>query len=183
MLDAVGAMAQLLGIELTPHKVMAAMLCVLVILAPAIIRNMRTSHARTVLKESRFVEGDARTALEERVLTIVTGRKNGLVAVIEEAHRMRRNELARRALVQLRELTGPTAQVKRLARLTDPKPLPASPAELGLQVEKLRHAGLHDKAAERLRRGLNRWPHDTWLQDLGGPDSAAVGHADAASSA
>ena len=183
MLDAVGALAQLLGIELTPNKVMAVIACMVVILAPAIVRNMRTSHARTVLKESRFVEGDARAALEERVLAIVSGRKNGLVAVIEEAHRMRRNELARRALVQLRELTGPTAQVKRLARLTDPNPLPTSPAELGLQVEKLRHAGLHGKAAERLRRGLNRWPQDSWLQELAGPESAAAASVDAASSA
>jgi len=181
MLDAVGALAQMLGIELTPTRVMAAIIGIVVVLSPAILRNMRTSHARTVLKESRFVEGDARAALDDRVLEMVKGRKEGLVAVIEEAHRMRRNDLARRALVELRALTGATSEVKRLARLTDPNPLPASPAELGLQVEKLRDAGLHDKAADRLRRGLNRWPHDAWLQELAA--SAPSVSAEAVSSA
>jgi len=177
MTEAIGALAQMFGIELTPTRVMAVIAAVVLVLSPAILRNMRTSHARTLLKESRVADGEARVALEDRVLAIVSGRKHGLVAVIEEAHRIRRNSLARRALVELRELIGPTAEVRRLARLTDPNPLPASPSELGLQVEKLRDAGLSDKAASRLRRGLTRWPTDPWLQELASPEEDAVSSA------
>ncbi len=177
MTEAIGALAQMFGIALTPGRVMAAIAAVVLVLSPAIVRNMRTSHARTLLKESRVADGEARVALEERVLAIVAGRKNGMVAVIEEAHRMGRNRLARRTLVELRALTGSTPEVRRLARLTDPSPLPASPAELGLQVEKLRDAGLADKAASRLRRGLTRWPTDPWLQELAAPEDDAASRA------
>jgi hypothetical protein len=113
-----------------------------------------------------MLEGEARDELEHKALSVVARSKHGLVAMVEEAHRMHRNELAREALSNLRELTGPTKEVSRLARLTDPNPLPSSPAQLGLMVEKLQAAGLHDKAEQRLARGLKRWPRDPWLQEL-----------------
>lgn len=172
IVDALGAMLQILGIELAPWMGPALIAGLAVLLSPLLIRNMRTSRARTLLKESRVLDGSAREALEERALATVAGHRNGLVAVVEEAHRMRRNGLARRALMELRALTGPTADVARLARLTDPEPLPSSPAALGLMVEKLRAAGLHDKASRRLRRGLTRWPQDPWLQELSAEPSA-----------
>ena len=173
MIDALGTMLSMLGIELAPWMGPAFIALVALAFSPLLLQNFQTSRARTLLKESRVLDGAAREHAEQRVLDIVSSRPNGLIAVVEEAHRMHRNALARRALVQLRELTGPTAQVARLARLTDPAPLPGSPAQLGLMVEKLRSAGLHDKADRRLKRGLNKWPDDAWLQDLAADPSAA----------
>ena len=164
--EAISGVLSILGIELAPWMFPAFVAALAVLLSPWLLQNMKTSRARTFLKESRVLEGDARDVLEGRALDTVAGSRHGLVAIVEEAHRMRRNELARRALRQLRDLTGSTPEVARLARLTDPEPLPSSPAQLGLRVEKLRKAGLVEKADQRLRRGLNRWPDDPWLQAL-----------------
>jgi len=159
-------MLSIVGIELAPWMGPAFIALVAIVLSPFLIQNLQTSRARALLKESRVLDGADRDDAERRVLSLVARRPRGLVAVVEEAHRMRRNTLARRALFLLRELTGSTAEVARLARLTDPEPLPNSPAELGLMVEKLRKAGLKEKAQRRLRRGLNKWPSDDWLQAL-----------------
>jgi predicted Zn-dependent protease len=164
--EAISGVLSILGIELAPWMFPAFVAALAVVMSPWLMQNMKTSRARTFLKESRVLDGDARGAMEARALDTVSGSRHGLVAVVEEAHRMRRNALARKALVELRELTGTTPEVARLARLTDPEPLPNSPAQLGLMVEKLRKAGLDDKAGQRLRRGLNRWPDDPWLQAL-----------------
>lgn len=169
--EALSGVLSILGIELAPWMFPAIVACLAVLLSPWLMQNMRTSRARTFLKESRVLEGDARDAMEDRALATVAGNRHGLVAVVEEAHRMRRNDLARRALLELRTLTGTTPEVSRLARLTDPEPLPNSPAQLGLMVEKLRTAGLMEKADQRLRRGLNRWPDDPWLQALSSADA------------
>ena len=169
--EALSGLLSILGIELAPWMFPAFIAGLALLLSPWLLQNMKTSRARTLLKEARVLEGDARDALEARALSTVAGSAHGLVAMVEEAHRMRRNALARRALVQLRDLTGPTPEVARLARLTDPEPLPGSPAQLGLMVEKLRSAGLHEKAERRLRRGLNRWPDDAWLQELASADA------------
>jgi hypothetical protein len=166
IVDALGTMLSLVGIELAPWMGPAFIVVVALVLSPVLMKNLQTSRARSLLKEARMLDGPVREAEELRVLDMVAQRPHGLVAVVEEAHRMRRNELARRALVRLRELTGPTPEVARLARLTDPEPLPASPAQLGLMVEKLRSSGLHEQAARRLRRGRNKWPNDPWLQEL-----------------
>jgi len=171
--DAIGTMLSLLGIELAPWMAPAFIGLVFVALSPWVIQNMQTSRARAILKESRVLDGEARDAMEQKALAAVAGKPHGLVAMVEEAHRMRRNGLARRALVELKALTGPTSEVARLARLTDPEPLPGSPAQLGLMVEKLRSAGLHEKADRRLQRGLTRWPGDAWLQELAADDSSA----------
>ncbi len=166
--EAISGVLSILGIELAPWMFPAFVAALAVVMSPWLMQNMKTSRARTFLKESRVLDGDARDAMEARALDTVSGSRHGLVAVVEEAHRMRRNALARKALVELRALTGATSEVARLARLTDPAPLPNSPAQLGLMVEKLRKAGLDDKADQRLRRGLNRWPDDPWLQALAG---------------
>ncbi len=169
--EALSGVLSILGIELAPWMFPAFVAVLAVLLSPWLLQNMKTSRARTFLKESRVLEGEARVALEARALDMVAGSSHGLVAIVEEAHRMRRNDLARRALRKLRDLTGSTPEVARLARLTDPEPLPNSPAQLGLMVEKLWKAGLVEKAEQRLRRGLNRWPEDPWLQELSSADA------------
>jgi len=82
-----------------------------VVMSPWLLQNMQTSRARSFLKESRVLDGEARDAMESRALGTVSGSRHGLIAVVEEAHRMRRNALARRALVELRTLTGHTDEV------------------------------------------------------------------------
>jgi hypothetical protein len=176
IVDALSTMLSIIGIELAPWMGPAFIALVAIALSPFLLQNLQTSRARALLKESRVMDGPDREEAERRVLSLVAKRPRALVAVVEEAHRMRRNILARRALVLLRERTGSTPEVARLARLTDPEPLPNSPAELGLMVEKLRKAGLGEKAQRRLKRGLNKWPSDEWLQALAvGPESIAVG--------
>ena len=160
------ALAQSLGIHVPPWLVGLFAALALAIALPSIVANFQTSRARNVLLESRVVEGEKRAEMEKASLELVWTNKHGLSVLVEEAHKLGRGPFSREVLARLREVTGPTAEVKRLARLTDPDPLPNTPHQLGLMVEKLLSAGLHDKANERLRRGLNRWPNDPWLSEL-----------------
>lgn len=175
MVEALGTLLQMMGIEPAPWMGPVAVLAVVVLLSPLIVKNLSTGQARKLLKDSRVVEGEARKALEDRALEAVDGKPAGLVAVVEEAHKMGRAALAAEALRRLKASGGAPLEVRRLARLIDPEPLPSSPAALGLRVEKLRTAGLHDKAERQLKRGLKRWPADPWLVSLSQPAAQEAG--------
>jgi len=160
--QAIGEILSIFGITLPPWAAPAFMLCVAILLLPWILRNMRTSRARKLLKRSIMESAEVRQSMEERALTIVDGNAPGLLAVAEESVRRGRFELAKKALTRI-----PDNKLKRqrwqLMLEMQPRD-PATPDAAVLVIQRLLEAEMVKEARERTERFLRRWPNDTELQ-------------------
>lgn len=162
MLEAITSLLAGLGITLPPWGMPAAALVVLLLLSPAIWRNLNTGRARKLLKRASVHEGAERQALEAEALEVVRDSPSGLVAVAEEAQRRGRRTVAEAAVSRLLELEPKSKEARRLQEELSPK-LPVSTVEVELMIERLLEAGMAEVARERLAQARARWPrHTAW---------------------
>jgi len=157
ILDALASLLASVGIELPPWGMPVAALTVAAVLLPFVLRNMKTSKARKLLKRASILDGPRRQEAEAEALTLVHDSGPGLVAVADEALRRGRQAVARRAVERLAELGGQDKELRRLRQEMAPK-MPASVTEMVLVVERFLDAGLVDEARVRLGRAERRWP-------------------------
>lgn len=159
ILDSLGSLLAAAGIDVPPWGFPALALVLMVLLLPRIIANMETGRARRLVQRSRGVEGEDRVRMEEEALEVAGERPMSLVAVAEEAIRIRRTPLAERAVARLALTGGAKGHLKRLKKtLRKDDKVPASPVAAALVVERLIEGGALDEAARRLDRFDRRWP-------------------------
>jgi len=153
------------GITLQPWMAPVAVLAIMLVLLPHILRNMRTGRARKLLRQAAMVPGPEGSDLEQRALDLVDGQPMGLVAVAEEAIRRGRMALAREAVRRLADTGRQHAHLRRLRVELDGR-LPATVDEMVLIIERFVDAGMVDEARGRLSRARRRWPDTPDLEAL-----------------
>jgi len=153
-----------LGLELEPW--MAPLVAVVIALGvlPFYYRNFRTKRARKRVQAAANADLGERRRLEDEALDLVSGNPFGLMVVAEEADKRGLRKLALRALGAL-EATGKRRTEARLLRAKLAPDMPTTADGEALAVEKLREAGLHEQAEERLRRARQRFGDHPALRD------------------
>lgn len=132
---------------------------------PLLKGNLATDSARKLLKNAARERGEEREKLEEQALAAVKGRPHGLLAVAETALAQGRRDLAVRATAELRATGKLLVEVRKLERQLQP-PLPGMPYEAVVIIERLRTAGAHAEAEERLAAAQRKWPNDEEIEEL-----------------
>jgi len=164
ILDALASLLASVGIELPPWGMPVVALAVAAALMPFVLRNMKTSKARKLLKQASILDGHHRQSTEADALALVHDSGPGLVAVADEALRRGRHVVASQAIHRLAELGVEEKELRRLRLEMAPK-MPASVTEMVLVVERFLDAGLVDEARVRLERAERRWPRASeWSQ-------------------
>ncbi len=159
ILESLGSLLAAAGIDVPPWGFPVLALVVMLVLLPRIIANMETGRARRLVQRSRGVEGDERVQMEAKALEVAGARPMSLVAVAEEAIRIRRTPLAQRAVARLAETGGAELHLKRLKKtLRKDEKVPAGPVAAALVIERLLEGGAVEEAARRLRRFERKWP-------------------------
>ena len=171
ILQAVTDLLSALGIELAPWMGPAFALTVMVLLLPWILKNMKTSSARKMLKKASLEGGETRAEMEQKAIAMVSDNPEGLMALAEECMRRGRYGVARQALGLIPEDDiKRQRQRKRMLKEMTPRQ-PETPEAAALVVERLRGEGLSDEAARRLDKARRRWPDSTVLTALLEPES------------
>ena len=161
ILESLGSLLAAAGLDLPPWGFPALALVVMLVLLPRIIGNMETGRARRLVQRSRGVDGEERVRMEAQALEVAGDRPMSLVAVAEEAIRIRRTPLAQRAVARLAETGGAKDHLKRLKKsLRKDEKVPASPVAAALVIERLLEGGALEEAARRLGRFERKWPDD-----------------------
>jgi len=148
---------ELAGLHLRPWMAPVALLVLGLVLLPLLWRNHRTGAARRLLRRLSYTAAAERPAMEDRILALVSGNGEGLVVVAQEAQRLGRSELARRAREALAASGAHPQRVAALERGADTPHAP-TPAQESLAIHALVSAGLLDEARRRLDAGRRRWP-------------------------
>ncbi|MEC7946032.1 MAG: hypothetical protein VX265_00610 [Myxococcota bacterium] len=165
ILDSLGSLLAAAGVDLPPWGLPVFALIVMLVLLPRIFANMETSRARRLVQRSRGVEGDERVRMEQKALEVAGARPMSLVAVADEAIRIRRSPLAVQAVERLAETDGARDHLRRLRKaLRNDDKLPGSALAAALVVERLLDAGAVGEAGRRLGRFEKRWPGHPDLQ-------------------
>lgn len=168
ILDSLSSLLGAMGVTLPPWAFPVIALVVAFLLLPRIVGGLETGRARRILKRSRVVEGEARAQMEAEALRAVKDRPMGLVAVAEEALRLRRGRLAREAVEQLARTGKAKRHLRRLIVEIDPAaPLPPTADAAAAVLERLIEGGMNTQALERLRRFERAWPDHPALVDVG----------------
>lgn len=157
--------ATLLGVHLEPWMAPAAFLCLVAALSPWILINLRTTNARKVMVRAARERGPERLRLEAEALAMVGDNPDGLVVVAKEALEQGRKDLAARAVDKLRRTRKRLPELRKLERALAP-PLPGTPAEAAMLIERMLETGLRDEARARLAQARRRWPVDDELAAL-----------------
>jgi hypothetical protein len=89
----------------------------------------------------------------------------GLTVVAREALEQGRRDLAQRAVDKLRATGKNLPQLRQFERQLEP-PLPATPAEACIVIERLLDTGMTDQAKTRWALARRKWPFDDELEAL-----------------
>ncbi|MFT5682054.1 MAG: hypothetical protein ACI8RZ_002972 [Myxococcota bacterium] len=171
ILSAITDLMSALGIELEPWMGPVFALTMLILLLPWILKNMRTSSARKMLKKATLEGGEKRAEMERSAITMVADNPEGLMALAEECMRRGRYVVAREALRRIPE-DDIKRQRQRKHMLKEMVPRqPETPEAAALMVERLREEGLAEEANHRLSKAQRRWPESPILTSLVGGDS------------
>lgn len=155
----------LFGVHLKPWMAPAGLLVSIAVFWPWIRINLRTGDARKLLVRASRERGAERERLESEALALVGTGADGLVVVAKEAIAQGRKDLAARAVVKLRATKQRLPDLRRLERELEP-PLPGTPAESALLVERMLDTGMVDEARARLAQARRKWPFDDELEAL-----------------
>lgn len=117
MTETINQLLGLLGLELPAWGLPVLALVIMVLLLPAILRNMRITKARKLIAKSWIEQPEERMAQEDRAFSLVENDGAGLVAVADEALRRGRMPLVRRAVQGLAQLDTVKKDRKRLRKL------------------------------------------------------------------
>ena len=171
ILQAITDLLGALGIELAPWMGPVFAVTVMIILLPWILKNMKTSSARKMLKRASLEGGAKRLEMEQKAIDMVADNPEGLMALAEECRRRGRYGVARQALSKIPE--GDVARRRQRRRmLVEMAPRqPETPEAAALVVERLRGEGLADEASARLTKAMRRWPESPDLVALTDGDS------------
>ena len=164
--QAITSLLQALGVELPPWAMPVFALCMMILLMPWILKNMKTSRARKLLKQATLESGARREEMEQEALSLVSANPTGLLAFADECVRRGRYGLARKALSRLPE-GGPKVLRERRKLETQMAPRePATAEAAAAAIERFLSEGLEDEARQRLLRAQRRWPGDPTLVGL-----------------
>lgn len=166
MSQAISSLLQAMGITLPPWGMPAVALFVMLLFMPLILKNMKTTRARKILKRSAFESGAQRQLMEEQALALVLNNPVGLMSLAEACIQQGRYALARKALRfvpadnrrfqwELHRLRGKMAAVK-----------PTTAAAAASTIAHLQQEGFHAEAQQHLEEALRRWPGDELLLPL-----------------
>ena len=166
MLQAVTDLLSAMGIELEPWMGPVFAISMMIIMLPMILKNMRTSSARKLIKKAAFEGGQKRADMEAKALSLVVDNPEGLMALAEECMRRGRYTIAKEALGRI-----PEADIKRQRQrkqmLIEMAPhQPETPEAAALVVERLLGEGLSEEASRRLLKAQRRWPESPTLTEL-----------------
>ena len=171
ILSAITDLLSALGIELEPWMGPVFALSMMILLLPWILKNMRTSSARKLLKKASLEGGEKRAEMERQAIALVSDNPEGLMALAEECVRRGRYVVAREALAGIPEDDiKRQRQRKQMLKQMAPRQ-PETPEAAALVVERLRGEGLSEEAAHRLSKAQRRWPESSILASLTSHDS------------
>lgn len=171
ILSAITDLLSALGIELEPWMGPVFALSMMILLLPWILKNMRTSSARKLLKKASLEGGEKRAEMERQAIALVSDNPEGLMALAEECVRRGRYVVAREALAKIPEDDiKRQRQRKQMLKQMAPRQ-PETPEAAALVVERLRGEGLSEEAAHRLSKAQRRWPESPILASLASRDS------------
>lgn len=154
-----------LGIELPPWGMPVAALVLMVVLLPWILKNMKTSKARKLLKKATLESGRTRTEMEAQALDLVSDNPVGLLAFADECVRRGRYGLAREALERVPRDPKFARERRKVAEQMAPREPPTAEAAAAA-IERFLSEGLRDEAVRRLQKARARWPEDASLVGL-----------------
>ncbi len=163
--EGLASLLDAMGIVLPPWGFPLLALMLLALVFPLLRRNHRTGRARRRLQTALYSSAAERSRLETEALELVQGNPVGLVVVADEAIRRGRRQLARRALEQLEATGRRLHDTRRLERDLYGTPC-ATPEEEILAIEHLLEEGILGRAAERLEKARQRWPHNQALESM-----------------
>ena len=147
------------GLDLSIRQRVGMVAILVVLLAPALLRSVGVSQARSRVMATRLLDGPARQEAEDQALAAARGKARQLVAVAETALSLGRSRLAAAAVEALAETGEEKESLRALRRKMAPVvPLPATPDEVILVAERLLEAGMEAEADRRLSHARAKWP-------------------------
>ena len=170
MTETISQLMNAMGLDVSPWVAPLLALLLFFALLPKILRNMRTSKARKILKRAWMLGAEERTEMERAAVTLVRGHPPGMLALGQEAQRQGRFALARLTVSELKETrpkrgTELWREMRKLDQaLTDQ--LPNTEDELVLMVERLMELDMWEEAERRLDQGRARWPNSNSISQL-----------------
>ena len=166
-MQAVTSLLLAVGIELPPWGMPAIALAIMILLLPFLLKNMKTSRARKLLKRASLQGAQRRVEMEREALSLVASNPTGRLALADECIRRGRYALARELLSQLPDTPKLRRERRRLLQQMAPHE-PATAEGAAAAIEHLLEEGLHDEAHRRLEAARRRWPEDASLSALVG---------------
>ncbi|MEL6342870.1 MAG: hypothetical protein AAFV53_07035 [Myxococcota bacterium] len=155
-----------MGLDLPPWGMPAIAVALMILLLPWILKNMKTTKARKLLKKAAFERNEARERMEREALDLVSNNPTGLLAFADECIRRGRYPLARQALDRLPGDDPKMRRERRRLMETMAPREPATAAAAAVTIERFLDEELHDEARRRLDRARKRWPEDALLRAL-----------------
>jgi hypothetical protein len=132
---------------------------------PFVRVNARTDKARKMIKNASRERLAERERMEADALESVGNHPDGLVAVANQALELGRKDLAGKAVEKLRATGKNLPELRKLERALEP-PLPGTPTEACVIIERLISTGMTAEAEARLAQALRKWPLDDDLEAL-----------------
>lgn len=156
----------LVGVQPRPWMGVAALALLLALAWPHLDRNARTAQARKLVPRALDGSPADRAATQARILDLVAGNPEGLVAVADAALRSNLRPLALEAYTALRALPrARRADVLRLDTALHGE-RPHHPEQEAAAIERLVEAGALHGAATRCQRARAWFPDDPGLRQL-----------------
>ena len=168
LVDLLNRLFEAAGIHLDPWMAPVGALALAALFLPLILRNMRTSRARKLLKQANLLAGPEGAELERRALDLVGDHAVGLVSIADEALRRGRTRLARAALERLVATGRERRAARRIFLELEGRGLPPTAEEAALAIDHLLDAGMAEEAASRLARARRIWPNSPALDEVAG---------------
>ncbi len=159
----------LAGIRLQAWMAPAFLLLVGVLLFPTIRRTHRVSQARKRLRKVPYANHEDRQRLEDQAMALVRGNPTGLAVVAQEALRLGRRQLARRAADALRETGRRQADLRTIELALEPPPAHSALDAISA-IERLLAEGLNEEARRRRDLAKRRWPQQRAWPPIPDPD-------------
>lgn len=153
------------GLSPRPWMLPAAVVAVLLLLGPAILRNIHTGQARKRIGRLSMLDAPERQAQTLAILDLVRDNPVGTVAIAEEAIRRGQLRLARLALQRLQETGQRPADQHRLSEELD-GPLPRNVDLERVVIDQMITSGARERARGRLARARIAFPGDPSLGEL-----------------